>query len=131
MIENIIIGIIVLSAFVYLIVISVQSFNNKKQKKISLQSEKKGKMAEPGLPKPENQSAKLDKALIDNEINKVQPKCNVKIKVQIQNQSANPKPKCKVQTNVQNENQSASGLLGEEKNHPDLEIPSHPSTEGN
>jgi hypothetical protein len=95
----------------------------------SLKKQKNEKMAEPGLPKLENQCAELDKALKDKEINNVQSKCNVQSNVQIENQCAILKPMCNVQSKVQNENQSASGF-SEEKNHPDLEIPSHPSSRG-
>ncbi len=79
---------------------------------------KKEKMADPALPKSENQRAKIDKSLKNIE-DSIMPqratnmpnKNQRAINVQNENQCA---------TNVPNENQGGSGF-GEEKNHPVLE----------
>ncbi len=89
---------------------------------------KKEKMTQPGVSKCENQHAKKVKALKNNVFSNTHQHAT---NTQLENQHAtNTQVENQHATNVPNENQGASGF-NEEKNHPDLEIPSHPSTEGN
>ncbi len=107
-------------------------------KKFVSEDGKKEEMADPALPKSENQCAKIDKSLKNIE-DSIMPQRATNVpnenqratNVPNENQRATNVPNENQRaTNVPNENHCASGF-SEEKNHPVLEIPSHPSTEGN